>query len=114
MADSFEFKHLDLEVSKASAVECFVPEGQHDSSQARSAWDHEKNSPVPEGRLNRSRLRSDASEDFNRPSGTGVSLWIAPGTSCLATISLSLRDKSHSPIEVRRIKLALMAFEPRV
>jgi hypothetical protein len=29
----------------------FVPEGQPDRSQARSAWDHEKNSPVPEGRL---------------------------------------------------------------
>jgi hypothetical protein len=28
-----------------------VPEGQLDSSQARSAWDHEENSPVPEGRL---------------------------------------------------------------
>src|ERR1700733_6724258 len=30
----------------------FVPEGQHDSSQARSAWDYEENSPVPAGRLN--------------------------------------------------------------
>jgi hypothetical protein len=39
----------------------FVPEGQHDSSQARSAWNHEGNSPVPAGRLNRSRLRLDAS-----------------------------------------------------
>ena len=35
----------------------FVPEGQADSSQARSAWSHEKNSPVPAGRLNGSRLR---------------------------------------------------------
>ena len=24
----------------------FVPEGQHDSSQARSAWNHEENGPV--------------------------------------------------------------------
>src|SRR6202041_2308484 len=32
----------------------FVPEGQHDSSQARSAWNHEENSLVPAGRLNRS------------------------------------------------------------
>jgi hypothetical protein len=39
----------------------FVPEGQHDSSQARSAWNHEENSAVPAGRLNRSQLRSDAS-----------------------------------------------------
>jgi hypothetical protein len=29
----------------------FVPEGQPDSSQARSAWDSEENSPVPAGRL---------------------------------------------------------------
>src|SRR5277367_5920070 len=28
----------------------------------------------------------------------GASLHRYPGTSCLATISLSLRDKSHSPI----------------
>jgi hypothetical protein len=35
----------------------FVPEGQHDSSQARSAWTHEEDSPVPAGRLNGSRLR---------------------------------------------------------
>jgi hypothetical protein len=28
----------------------FVPEGRHDSSQARSAWSHEENSPVPAGR----------------------------------------------------------------
>jgi hypothetical protein len=31
-----------------------------------------------------------------------------PGTSCLATIVLSLRDKNHSPIEAPRITLALM------
>ena len=31
--------------------------------------------------------------DFDRPSGTGASLQRDPGTSCLATISLSLRDK---------------------
>jgi hypothetical protein len=37
--------------------------------------------------------------DFDRPSGTAASLNRYPGTSCLATISLSLRDKSHSPIE---------------
>ena len=37
----------------------FVPEGQHDRSQARSAWNHDENRPVPAGRLNRSRLRWD-------------------------------------------------------
>ena len=40
----------------------FVPEGQHDSSQARSAWNHEENIPVPAGRLNQSRLRLDPSD----------------------------------------------------
>ena len=40
----------------------FVPEGQHDSSQARSAWSHEENSLVPAGRLNGSRLRLGASD----------------------------------------------------
>jgi hypothetical protein len=30
----------------------FVPEGQADRSQARSAWSHQQNSLVPAGRLN--------------------------------------------------------------
>jgi hypothetical protein len=37
-----------------------------------------------------------------------------PGTSCLATINLSLRDKSHSPTQGARIKLALMRFNPEL
>ena len=41
-----------------------------------------------------------------------VSLHRYPGTSCLATISLSLRDKSHSPIEAPTIILALMRVYP--
>jgi hypothetical protein len=45
------------------------------------------------------------------PPGRG-SLHRYPGTSCLATISLSLRDKSHSPIQGPRIKLALMGRIP--
>ena len=45
------------------------------------------------------------------PPGRG-SLHRYPGTSCLATISLSLQDKSHSPIEGLRIKLALMGLKP--
>src|SRR5271165_7225105 len=76
----------------------FVPEGQHDSSQARSAWSHEENSLVPAGRLNGSGLSDRNSHkhvlvceiqkiiqpwptpfalcpgtdnDFDRPSGTG-------------------------------------------
>jgi hypothetical protein len=48
------------------------------------------------------------------PPGRGASLHRYPGTSCLATISLSLRDKSHSPIEGLGIKLALMQGALRV
>jgi hypothetical protein len=43
---------------------------------------------------------------FNRPAGTGLFFFIIPGTSCLATIVLSLRDKIHSTAEVL-LKLAL-------
>jgi len=35
-----------------------------------------------------------------------------PGTSCLATISLSLRDKSHSPIEVPHNYLSAYRVNP--
>jgi hypothetical protein len=51
--------------------------------------------------------------DFDRPSGTGVSLHRYPGTLCLATISLSLRDKSHSPIEAPQNYLSADGSEPR-
>src|ERR1700740_116425 len=46
--------------------------------------------------------------------GDGGSLHRYPGTSCLATIRLSLRDKSHSPIKGFRIKFALIGFQPPV
>src|SRR5271165_1306700 len=43
-------------------------------------------------------LASDLSRDpFNRPAGTGLFFLLTPGTSCLATIMLSLWDKIHSP-----------------
>jgi hypothetical protein len=55
------FNPMSANLSKASAGRMyFVPEGQPDSSQARSAWSHEENSRVPAGRLNGSRLRLDA------------------------------------------------------
>jgi hypothetical protein len=38
-------------------------------------------------------------------------LTITPGTSCLATIVLSLRDKIHSTVAAS-LKLALMGFNP--
>src|ERR1700688_1877801 len=57
---------ISANLIKASAGRMyFVPEGQDDSSQARSAWSPEENSPVPAGRLNGSRLRLNA---FDRPS----------------------------------------------
>jgi hypothetical protein len=39
------------------------------------------------------------------PPGRGPSPHRVPGTSCLATISLSLRDKSHSPIEAPHVRI---------
>jgi hypothetical protein len=54
-----------------------------------------------------------AAPDHTVPYGTVLSRDAFPGTSCLATISLSLRDKSHSLIEGPRIKLALMRLDPQ-
>ena len=51
-----------------------------------------------------------AAPDHTVPTGLLCRGGAVPGTSCLATISLSLRDKSHSPIEGHPIKLALMGF----
>ena len=52
-----------------------------------------------------------AAPDHTVPSGTVLSRDAFPGTSCLATISLSLRDKNHSPIEGPRIKLAGQSWD---
>jgi len=46
---------------------------------------------------------------FNRPAETGVIFFMIPGTSCLATIVLSLLDKNRSPFEAPGIILALIA-----
>src|SRR5271165_162222 len=54
---------------------------------------------------------SGTDHDFDRPSGTGVSLYRYPGTSYLATIMLSLRDKIHSSAEAL-LKLTLMERIP--
>src|SRR5258705_8867544 len=54
----------------------------------------------------------------SRPEGTFTLLLVRtfrrtyPGTSCLATISLSLRDKSHSPIEASHNYLSAYAGGP--
>jgi hypothetical protein len=47
------------------------------------------------------------------PLGRGYFLMI-PGTSCLATIVLSLRDENHSPIEALAIILAALWVLPWV
>jgi hypothetical protein len=49
-----------------------------------------------------------AAPDHTVPYGTVLSMDAFPGTSCLATIRMSLRDKGHSPIEGPRINLALI------
>jgi hypothetical protein len=63
----------------------FVPEGQHDRSQARSAWESATQKLPP---------------DQTVPYGTVLSVDAFPGTSCLATIMLSLWDEIHSPLAV--------------
>ena len=55
---------------------------------------------------------SGTDNDFGRPSGTGVSLYRYPGTSYLATIMLSLRDKIHSSAEAL-LKLTLIGMRSR-
>jgi hypothetical protein len=47
------------------------------------------------------------------PLGHYSSLRVTQALRAWLTISLSLRDKSHSPIEGPRIKLALMGLKPR-
>jgi hypothetical protein len=51
-----------------------------------------------------------AAPDQTVPSGTDLSRDAFPGTSCLATISLSLRDKNHSTAEAL-LESALMGKE---
>ena len=98
----------------------FVPEGQADRSQARSAWDNatSKSRPVGYGVIGAG-VRADsmigvgvtkfqirrlkiltlsvglAAPDHTVPYGTALWRDAFPGTSCLATIMLSLRDKGH-------------------
>src|SRR5271165_423252 len=118
----------------------FVPEGQADSSQARSAWVTMQSDPRPGGTVEvlsvpgeRAKgvghgriifwhfacLKSFCDVSISRPRSVQSSRWdeaiflVTPGTSCLATISLSLRDKIHSPAEAK-LKLALMRLKPRV
>jgi hypothetical protein len=73
----------------------FVPEGRHDSSQARSAWNHEESS-------DHKNLWTD--NDFNRPSGTGP-LCIA--TQALRTWLLSACPSGTKAVEVPQIILVL-------
>jgi hypothetical protein len=85
----------------------FVPEGQHDRSLARSAWEsvHRENRPVGYGMIGRSyprhpkgifkfrqpNYRIGAHAGANQNVSTGRLFWVAlfPGTSCQATIAPS-------------------------
>jgi len=97
----------------------FVPEGQADRSQARTAWDNAtpKRRPVGYGVIGAG-VRADwmigatkfqirrlktltlsvgiAAPDHTVPYGTVLRRVAFPGTPCLATIMLSLRDKIDS------------------
>src|SRR5271166_5249715 len=104
----------------------FVPEGQADSSQARSAWVSMQRGPRPGGtvevivspRRESKRcwpwpdyllafrmLKGFCDVSISKPRSVQSSRWdkaiflVTPGTSCLATMMLSLRDKIHSPAE---------------
>jgi hypothetical protein len=94
----------------------FVPEGQPDSSQVRSAWIPIQKHPRPQGTVEvivspivsprdiYRRNRAHAASETLGIIGSIVPLGRDyfphdPGTSCLATIRLSLRDKTHSPLE---------------
>jgi hypothetical protein len=91
----------------------FVPEGQHDSSQARSAWNHEENGPRPSGTIEPILLTLGLTMTSTlRPSlRDGAALRRYPGTSCLA-ISQSLRDKSHSVPNLAPFNPGLSAAAP--
>ena len=81
-------------VSRFDRRMAFVPEGQAERSQARSAWVTMQRGPVR--RDGRSHCQSQAEIGSIVPLD-GVIFLMIPGTSCLATIGLSLRDKSHRP-----------------
>ena len=66
---------VNANLSKAWAVEHFVPEGHYDCSQARSAWDYEENGPVPAGRLNRSWLEKPFMTSQNQVEHPGGGLF---------------------------------------
>src|ERR1700730_7015100 len=71
-----------------------VPEGQHDRSLARSAWDcATPKEPSRRVRYDSRRCGGSAAPDHTVPYGTVLSKDAFPGTSCQATIMLSLRDK---------------------
>jgi hypothetical protein len=81
----------------------FVPEGQHDSSQARSDWNHLENSPVPAGRLNESpRNQTVHQRAFHHPASIPQSLNPPSVTSvtsvrCSPPMRAFLAQKPNSP-----------------
>ena len=76
----------------------FVPEGQVDSSQARSASGIDVKRLRPGGTVEVVVSPSVSRIGSIVPLGRAIFL-VLPGTSCLATIVLSLRDKNHFPID---------------
>jgi hypothetical protein len=60
----------------------------------------------------RRRHTSLSRDPIQPPRWGGAIFLVTPGTSCLATIMLSLWDKTHSLRAEALIKLALMGFQP--
>jgi hypothetical protein len=86
LSPGFQPRSADLMRGGSMGEWFFVPEGQPDSSQAPSAWVEMQRGPVPEGRSKAQSSRWDEAIFFT-----------IPGTSCLATIGLSLRTKYTRP-----------------
>jgi hypothetical protein len=115
------FNPISANLIKSSAGRMyFVPEGQHDRSQARSAWSHQKNWPVPAGRLNGSRLGLEANKgwifgpdppDFAGRDGGFASIprHIVPGYSHLVPPGLALRAVSITAAKHMRRFIAALA-----
>ena len=89
----------------------FVPEGQADSSQARSAWVAMQRAPVPEGRSKSLSVPEKAEIRSIVPLGRGYfphdSRHFVPGYDH----AVPLGQKTFSPPRLR-IKLALMGLKP--
>src|ERR1700722_1592719 len=94
----------------------FVPEGQHDRSQARSAWNHEENSHVPAGRLNRSHRTQTFPQEYlaflKRQEHSTRCRLLMPGLSFRQQISAGMTMTSTVPPERGLLCIATRPLVP--